>query len=109
MTNFWEVEKMRALIKVRYNPQLPIRCQLAANPLSLEANWKQITYGSGLGKANYIWKQQHVTYGSEFSNEEANWKKLHAIPLILCLARIRGYYLQMISMIGRNQSIVSLK
>jgi hypothetical protein len=38
------------------NLLLPIRSQSAPNPLSLEANWNQINYGSGLGKAQLIKK-----------------------------------------------------
>jgi hypothetical protein len=44
------------------NP-LPIRFQCfqsasnASNPLPMEADWNQITYGSGLGKANFIRKR----------------------------------------------------
>jgi hypothetical protein len=76
------------------NP-LPIRFQSASNPLPMEANWNQITYGSGLGKAIYLWKRikkSKFHTEADYLMKKRIESKLKAIPVILCLAKIRGCY-----------------
>jgi hypothetical protein len=71
------------------NP-LPILFQSSSNPLPMEADWNQITHGSGLGKAIYLWKR---TRESKFRTEAdylmKKWieSKLKAIPVTLSLEK----------------------
>jgi hypothetical protein len=59
----------------------------------MEADWNQITYGSGLGKANYLWKRiRKSKYHTEadYLMKKRIGGKLKAITVILCLAKIKG-------------------
>jgi hypothetical protein len=82
-------DEFKAQFFVAQNP-LPIRFQSASNPL-------RITYGSGLGKANYLWKRirkSKLHTEADYLIRKRIESIMKAIPVILCLAKIRGYYFE---------------
>jgi hypothetical protein len=51
----------------------------------MEADWNEITYGSGLGKANYLWKRiRKGNFHAEayYLMKKQVERKLKAIPVI---------------------------